>query len=227
MGRVSKQILDDIINKVRESTAVHLWKNTASVIDWFKAIPEKEDSTFICFDIVEYYPSISEKLLRNALSYASQFVDIPKDHIEIIMHSRKSLLFKNEHPWVKKNKDNMFDVTMGCWDGAEVCELTGAYILGRLTSFFNISNIGLYRDDGLAILKATSGSEAERIKKKIVKVFKDQGLRVTIQTNLKTVDFLDVTFNLPNDTFSPESFILSRKITRFLRSLSSSSSFLT
>ena len=78
MGRVSKQILDDIINKVRESTAVHLWKNTASVIDWFKAIPEKEDNTFICFDIVEYYPSISEKLLRNALSYASQFVDIPK-----------------------------------------------------------------------------------------------------------------------------------------------------
>ena len=192
-----------IINIVRESTAVHLWKNTASVIDWFKAIPEKEDKTFICFDIVEYYPSISEKLLRNALSHASQFVDIPKDDIEIIMHSRKSLLFENEHPWVKKDKDNMFDVTMGCWDGAEVCELTGAYILGNLTSFFNISDIGLYRDDGLAILKATSGSEAERIKKKIVKVFKDQGLRVTIQTNLKTVDFLDVTFNLPNDTFSP------------------------
>ena len=35
----------------------------------------------------------------------------------------------------------MFDVTMGCWDGAEVCELTGAYILGKLISFFNISNI--------------------------------------------------------------------------------------
>ena len=98
MGRVSKQILDNIINIVRESTAVHLWKNTASVIDWFKTIPEREDKTFICFDIVEYYPSISEKLLRNALSYASQFVDIPKYHIEIIMHSRKSLLFENEHP---------------------------------------------------------------------------------------------------------------------------------
>ena len=97
----------------------------------------------------------------------------------------------------------MFDATMGCWDGAEVFELTVAYILGKLTSFFNISDIGLYRDDGLAILKATSGSEAERIKKKIVKVFKDQGLRVTIQTNLITVDFLDVIFNLPNDTFSP------------------------
>ena len=93
-----------------------------------KQSPKKKDKTFICFDIVEYYPSISEKLLRNALSYASQFVDIPKDHIEIIMHSRKSLLFEDEHPWhpwVKKDKDNMFDVTLGCWDGAEVYELTG------------------------------------------------------------------------------------------------------
>ena len=51
------------------------------------------------------------------ISYNSEF------HAQ--KHSRKSLLFENEHPWVKKDKDNMFDVTMGCWDGAEVCELTG------------------------------------------------------------------------------------------------------
>ena len=89
----------------------------------------------------------------------------------------------------------MFDVTMGCWDGAEVCELTGVYILGKLTSFFAFNDIDLYRDDGLAVLKDTSGSEAERIKKNIVEVFKHQGLRVTIRTNLRTVDFLDVTFN--------------------------------
>ena len=149
-------------------------------------------------DIVEYYPSISEKLLRNALSYASQFVDIQKDHIEIIMHCRKSLLFENEHPWVKKDKDNMFDVTMGYWDGAEVCELMGAYIPGKLTSFFNISNIGFYRDDGLAILKATSGSETERIKKRIVKVFKDQGLRVTISPYRKPNDTPCYVNKLPN-----------------------------
>ena len=49
----------------------------------------------------------------------------------------------------------MFDMTMGCWDGAEVCELTAVYtgILGKLTSFFGISDIGLYRDDRLAVLK--------------------------------------------------------------------------
>ena len=68
---------------------------------------------------------------------------------------------------MKKERNSMFDVTTGCWDGAELCELTGVFILGKLASFFGISDIGLYRDDGLTALKDTSGSEAERIKKNI------------------------------------------------------------
>ena len=34
-----------------------------------------------------------------------------------------------------------------------------------------------------------------------VKVFKRCGLSITIQCNLKTVDFLDVTFDLDNNLF--------------------------
>ena len=34
--------------------------------------------------------------------------------------------------WMKREKDGLFDVTMGSYDGAEVCELVGAY-LSRLT----------------------------------------------------------------------------------------------
>ena len=41
-----------------------------------------------------------------------------------------------------------------------------------------------------------SKSEIERLKKQIVKIFKDYGLSITIQCNLKSVDFLDVTFDL-------------------------------
>ena len=36
------------------------------------------------------------------------------------MHCRKSLLFDNETAWTKKNHSNMFHVTMGSFDGAEV-----------------------------------------------------------------------------------------------------------
>ena len=42
------------------------------------------------------------------------------------MHSRKSLLFSNNDIWVKKDNLNL-DVTMGSFNGTEVCELVGLY----------------------------------------------------------------------------------------------------
>ena len=65
----------------------------------------------------------------------------------------------------KKHGYNKFDVSMGAYDGAEVCELVGLYILKQLESKFNI-NIGLYRDDGLAVLRG-NGRSADNIRKKI------------------------------------------------------------
>ena len=48
----------------------------------------------------------------------------------------------------------MFDVTMGSYDGAETCELIGAYMLSLTAPKFK-NEVGLYRNDGLAICKAT------------------------------------------------------------------------
>ena len=64
-------------------------------------------------------------------------------------------------------------------------------------------NVGLYRDDGLAAFEDISGPQAERIKKDITKFFSNLGLKITIKTNLRIVDFLDVTLNLSNGTYSP------------------------
>ena len=47
------------------------------------------------------------------------------------MNARKPFLFSNSEPWIKKNIFQ-FDVTMGAYDGAEVCELVGLFILNRL-----------------------------------------------------------------------------------------------
>ena len=97
----------------------------------------------------------------------------------------------------------MFDVAMGSYDGAEVCELVGIFVLSQLPERYDQTNIGLYRDDGLAVFRDISGCVAERIKKDLIKSFNDLGLRITIQTNLKIVNFLDVTFNLSNGKFYP------------------------
>ena len=113
--------------------------------------------------IENFYPSITEKLLTDAITFAKQHTSITDRDIDIIMHSRKSLLFDQNTAWIKKNNSS-FDVTMGSYDGTEVCELVGLFILNDLCNEYGKDNIGLYRDDGLAIFKHTSRPQAERIK---------------------------------------------------------------
>ena len=64
-------------------------------------------------------------------------------------------------------------------------------------------NIGHYRDNRLAILKAPSGSETNQIKKQIEKLFKDHNQHITTELGLIQTDFLDVTFNLKSGKYWP------------------------
>ena len=104
------------------------WKNTASMIDWFKKIESKSSNKFLMFNIKDFYPSIKEDLLINALEFAKQHVTIKSKDRETIFHARKSLLYNKGEPWTKKQSNN-FDVAMGSYDGAEVCELIGIFML--------------------------------------------------------------------------------------------------
>ena len=92
---------------------------------------------------------------------------------------------------------------MACYDGAEICKLVGIYIQRKLCKLINKKDFGLYRDDGLGILRNTSGPEADRKRKSITKVFKECGLSITCEVNKKIVDFLDVRFNLNDQTYEP------------------------
>ena len=89
----------------------------ALVTEWFKSIEDKDKHTFISFDIIDFYPSITEELLKKALTFAKKHTKISKQDYEIIMHSRKSLLFDEGSPWAKKNGNILFDVTIGSYDG--------------------------------------------------------------------------------------------------------------
>ena len=92
---------------------------------------------------------------------------------------------------------------MGSYDGAEVCELVGLYLLNLLTTEFGKHSIGLYRDDGLSCFQNISGPDSEKIKKKMSKIFKENHLNITVECNLTITDFLDVTFDLKSGTYSP------------------------
>ena len=72
-----------------------------------------------------------------------------------------------------------------------------------VTPLVGKNNVGLYRDDGLAILENASGPESETNQEKIIKVFQQYGLNISADTNLVQTDFLDVTFNLKSGKYWP------------------------
>ena len=149
-GIVSKHYIDQINKSIREKLNVNQWRNTQAAITWFKNIKNKSSSSFIKFDIIDFYPSISKDLSLKAINFAKSVTPIQDKFIETILHSRKALLFSKNDVRVKKKDNPDFDVTMdsyGC--GVEVCELVGLYIIDTLTKAFGHDKIGLYRDDGL------------------------------------------------------------------------------
>ena len=122
--------------------------------------------------------------------------------VETIMHCKKSVLFSNNEIWTKKHGED-FDVSMGSYDGAEVCELVGLYLLSHITEITGKEFVALYRDDGLAVSPSTSGPNADNLRKRIVKVFQKNHLNVTIEANMIQTDFLDINLNLSRGKYWP------------------------
>ena len=152
---------------------------------------------------MNFYPSITEELLTASIGFACEHMEISDETINIIMHARKSLLFNQQaETWTKKSSSR-FDVTMGSFDNAEVCELVRLFILQQLSQVITSNAMGLYRDDGLAILRNTSGPGVERIRKNTSETFQQHGLQVTTETNMIGTYFLDITLNLSSGKFWP------------------------
>ena len=141
VGLVSKHYLNSIISTVAEKSGVNQWRNTAIVIDWFKNLPNKSKRRFIKFDIADFYPSITKDLSEKSIEYAKSFTAIESKALEAIRLARKSLLFSKDKPWVKKD-NSLFDVTMGSFGGAEICEIVGLYLLSKLAVLLGKENVG-------------------------------------------------------------------------------------
>ena len=59
------------------------------------------------------------------------------------------------------------------------------------------------KKDGLAVLKSATGSESERMRKRLIKTFQDNDLSITSQTNITSTNFLDMTLNLTTESYKP------------------------
>ena len=83
-------------------------------------------------------------ILHQTRKFAKQHTNIDKNDLRIINHYRKLLLFSDNKTRKKKLTDSYFVVTMGSFDGAEICELVRLYIHSKLEKILPKSNFGLY-----------------------------------------------------------------------------------
>ena len=98
LGHISKVIIGKLVTSVMDSTGVKLWRSTREVLDWFCKIPNKQEGSFVNFDIVEFYPSISEELLVKAINLASQYAPVSQREKDIIIHAKRTVIFSDGAP---------------------------------------------------------------------------------------------------------------------------------
>ena len=86
IGKISKSILENINRNQLKLLPVNQWRNSGSVIKWFDSIENKSQCKFVQLDITEFYPSISEEILDNAILFAQQYIHIPEKDLCMIKH---------------------------------------------------------------------------------------------------------------------------------------------
>ena len=52
---------------------------------------------------------------------------------------------------------------MWSYDGAEVCEPAGLFLLNKLSKKFDKDKIGLYRNDGQSVFKNHDGNQNDKV----------------------------------------------------------------
>ena len=141
-------------------------------------------------DIKDFHPSITEETLDAAIIFAQMNTSISNGDIQIIKHSKKSLVFHNTK--------SCLDVTIGSHDGAEVGEFVGTFILSHPTKWCWVTQRWWFDCS-----KELRWQQTDRLWKNIVQLFKKIDFKIEIKTNLIEVDFLNVTFSFIKEKFWP------------------------
>ena len=104
--------------------------------------------------------------------------------------------------WIKKSTNGEFDVTQGSLDSCQICELVGIYLLSEIAKFVDPKGNGLYRDDGLLMLRIGK-RQMEILRQKLVKLFGENGFTIEVKHSVKSIEFLDVQMDITTNTHRP------------------------
>ena len=77
VGKISKIILERLNKEIREKLCLNQWKSSNETLDWYKnvCLNNTNGLKFIQCDIANFYPSISEKLVKTHLGIWPHFLE--------------------------------------------------------------------------------------------------------------------------------------------------------
>ena len=87
-------------------------------------------------------------------------------------------------------EEGLFDVTVGSYDGLEVCEIVGPFLFDKISGRYDRRSISLYCDDEEPVFKNKSITLLERIQKSLQKIFKNFDLEIVTESKLRIVNYL-------------------------------------
>ena len=112
IGRISKRTIDKIIPRIKELSYFPLWINSTQVIHWFSELPHKTTTSFILFDIDNYYASITKSVLDKALTYAQTILYIPDSDINSEWKGRRK---KREYVFERKIENKVMKIGLSLY----------------------------------------------------------------------------------------------------------------
>ena len=88
---------------IRCKADVNQWRSTKEVIRWVQQLRNKKQLSYLTFNIVDFYTSITDNLLIRTLNWAQKYHNITVMEFETIMHARRTILCDHKgNAWIKK-----------------------------------------------------------------------------------------------------------------------------
>ena len=83
---------------------------------------DKQAYSLFKFDLVDFYPCISEELVIKSLNFANSYTNVAAEDLSLIRNACKSVLSKQGNIWRKKRPKNnsLFNVAQGYYMGEEI-----------------------------------------------------------------------------------------------------------
>lgn len=91
-----------------------------------------------------------------------------------------------------EKRNDLFDVTNGAYDEAEVCELVGTFVLYQHCQKFDKKDSSLNGNDGLVVHTNISRPKSVKTTKTFPALFLQNDLKIVFQYNMQIIDYLGV-----------------------------------